>query len=407
MRTVGKAAPLLLLAVMSTGCGDGVDSARDLAAYQRLVTSTASSAVPPSHVYCGGESKDVRGPGRCASKGTNAAGRIPAYERTEMRGWIVNGPGWVENDEESLGLLLDWGWAPVAGIRSINTPEKIVETVTPFNVVGYGVAPTDRTGGRKALLAQALEPNGVDRTSIWGGPNAAVIHVENQGWRFQDAPPPGWTTDRRHPDHADDPVIFSTDLFRPDTNPPLVPGGTVGLGDYVRLVGTQWEDGCHCADTEVIFGEGAIENPSDQGVLAREAMMRWIDGSFGQGVDYCPDPHKRCTRGRGWTEMHPVDYIAKLNPPTHPTDTFEMIAMAGASEIQRSITLPPKPSSSAHAVYREIDSPFTLLNPGDLASKDVVVTSDGIDVHIKLNPRSGVAHGYPKFFAGFYVAWEE
>jgi hypothetical protein len=84
-----------------------------------------------------------------------------------------------------------------------------------------------------------------------------------------------------------------------------------------------------------------------------------------------------------------------------------VIAMAGASELTRSIQLPPKPSPTAHVVFREIDSPFTLLLAGDLAAKVITVTTDGIDVHIKLNSRSGIAPGYPKFFAGFYVAWQE
>jgi hypothetical protein len=37
----------------------------------------------------------------------------------------------------------------------------------------------------------------------------------------------------------------------------------------------------------------------------------------------------------------------------------------------------------------------------------VTITADGIFVHIKLDARSGIAPGYPKFFAGFHVAWEQ
>jgi hypothetical protein len=86
---------------------------------------------------------------------------------------------------------------------------------------------------------------------------------------------------------------------------------------------------------------------------------------------------------------------------------LEIIAIAGESEITRSITLPPRPSASARVVVRKIETGFTLLNAGDLAAEDLTTTSVGIDVHVKLNARSGIAPGYPKYFRGFYVAWEE
>src|SRR5262245_25144374 len=143
---------LLLLITIAAGCDGGDDTAAKLAAFQRLHTSIVTSPVPPSHVYCGNMKKDTRGSGNCAGKGTDASGQIPAFERTEMRGWIVGGPSWTENDEVGINVLLDWGWGAEAGIRSINTPEKIMETVTPFNVLMYGVDPTNRNGGSRALL---------------------------------------------------------------------------------------------------------------------------------------------------------------------------------------------------------------------------------------------------------------
>jgi hypothetical protein len=344
-------------------------------------------------VYCGNINKDVRGPGNCAGKGTDFNGRIRAFERTEMRGWIVSGPGWSEDDEMSVGVLLDWGWAAEAGIRAINTPEKIIETVTPFNVLTFGVDPSDRNAGGRPLLASVSG-------DAWGGPNAAVVHVENQGWRFSDAPPAGWTISRQNDDKPA--TTFSTDLFRPDADPVPTEDISVGVGDYVRLVGTQWEDNCHCQGIDPF----PVNNNTDS--LALLAMRRWIDGTFGHGVEACFGTGRHdCIQGRGWTEMHPVDYIATFAGPTHSTDTLETIAIAGAGELRRSITLPPKPSETAHVAYREIASPFTLLLDGDLEAKEVTVTADGIDVHVKLRSRSGIAPGYPKYFAGFYVYWEE
>jgi hypothetical protein len=386
---------LLLLTVIAARCDGGDDTVAKLAAFQRLHTSTATSAVPPSHVYCGNINKDTSGPGHCAGIGTDANGAIRAFERTEMRGWIVGGPGWTEKDEVGLNVLLDWGWGAEAGIRSINTPEKIMETVTPFNVLMFGVDPTDRNGGGRALLPTMSG-------DAWGGPNAAVVHVESQAWRFSDPAPAGWAVSKTHPSGSPT-STFAVDLFRPDADPAL--SNDVGIGDYVRLVGTQWEDSCHCQGIQPF----TPENNTDS--LALAAIGRWIDGTFGHGVQVCPpaEPGHRvfCIQGRGWTEMHPVDYVATFGGPSHPTDTFEVIAMAGAGELTRSIKLPSKPSETAHVVYREIDSPFIIFLAGEPAAKDVTVTSDGIDVHIKLDPRGGIAPGYPKFFAGFYVAWQE
>ena len=389
--------PLLLLVVlaMAAGCNGGTDTVNKLAAFQRLHTSTTTSPVPPSHVYCGNIKKDTRGPGNCAGIGTDASGPIPAYERTEIRGWIVNAPNWSESDELRLNVLLDWGWSAEAGIRAINTPEKIMETVTPFNVLVFGVDPTDRNAGNWALLPAVSG-------DAWGGPNAAVIHVESQAWRFSDSPPAGWTISKTHPSGSPT-STFALDLFRPDADPALTQD--VGLGDYVRIVGTQWEDSCHCQNGIRPFEpQTAVDN------LALAAIGRWIDGTFGHGAQVCPpaEPGHRvfCIQGRGWTEIHPVDYIATFPGPAHD-DRFEVIALAGAGEVRRSIRLPPKPSPNAQVVYREIDSPFMLLRAGEPAAKDVTVTSDGIFVHIKLDPRPGIAPGYPKFFAGFYVAWQQ
>ena len=394
---------LFLLLPVVAGCGPVTDATLErLAAYQRLHTSTTTSPVPPSHRYCGNMNKEAPGPGDCAGKATNQDGRIPSYEKTEMRGWIVAGPVWVEPDEMALNLLLDWGWPAEVGIRAINTPEMILETVTPFNVLHFGVDPNNRNGGGRSLLSTQTPGE------AWGGPNAAVIHVENQAWRFSDSPPPsGWTVSKTNPSGPRT-SMFSVDLFRPDAYPALA--ADVGIGTYVRVVGTQWEDDCHCQNSLRPIEPPPPLTPADS--LALSAFDRWIDGTFGHGVIFWTPPEPDYPRswplqGRGWTEIHPVDYIATFDAPTHPTDTLEIIAMAGAGEVTRSIKLPPVASATAHVVYRVIDSPFMSLLPGDLAADEVTVTADGIDVHIKLNARPGVAPGYPKLFRGYYVAWQE
>lgn len=229
---------LLLLLFIVTGCDPAVNSQilTAAAAYQRLHTLTKTSSVPPSDVYCGKYDKAIKGPGNCPSNGTNQDGPIPAFEQTEMRGWIVAGPGWSEPDEMVLNLLLDWGWTAEPGIRAINTPEKILETVTPFNVLMFGVDPTDPTAGGRPLIATISG-------DAWGGPNAAVIHVEGQAWRFSESPPSDWIFSKTHPSGTPT-SQFAVDFFRPDADPAL--DTDIGKGTYVRIVGTQWEDDCHC-----------------------------------------------------------------------------------------------------------------------------------------------------------------
>jgi hypothetical protein len=86
----------------------------------------------------------VVGPGRCESYGTNQNGRLPAYERTELRGWVVQAPHWTESDEMGMNVLLDWGWEPLAeGVHALNTPDAIIGAITPASVIMRGVNPND------------------------------------------------------------------------------------------------------------------------------------------------------------------------------------------------------------------------------------------------------------------------
>jgi hypothetical protein len=303
-----RAVVLCGLVLGCVACAGQSDIVARLAALQRLHTSTTTSPVPPSRLYCGNIKKASRGPGNCAGIGTDTFGPIPAFERTEIRGWIVGGPAWSETDEVKVNIRLDWEWPAEAGIRAINTPEKMMETVTPFNVLTFGVNPTDRDGGGRALLTNASG-------DVWGGPNAAVVHVESQAWRFPDPPPTGWRTISQTNPSGSPLASFAVDLFRPDADPALT--SDVGIGDYVRIVGTQWEDSCHCQGGIVPF---PAANATDN--LALGAIGRWIDGTFGHGVQVCPPPepgHRvHCIQGRGWTELHPVDYVATFPGGTRP-----------------------------------------------------------------------------------------
>lgn len=384
-------AALLVLAV--AGCG-GITSSdvTALRQYDELRTATGTTVIKPSELYCGAGDKVVQSAGGCSSHATDGNGPLPAFERTEVRGWVLETPAWTGDQAEvAFGVLLDWGWPAAPGVRAINTPEAIIQALTPHNIIGFGHSPADRTMPSSRLLTGAVG------ASAWGGPNAAVVHVEVIGWRVAGNPPADWGVSKT--DGNGTTWAFPFDPFRPVAQPPmqrdLLPG------DYVRLVGTEWEDGCHCAagvGPGKYDGGGVAGLPitDPESIKAEEAKARWHDGSFNLGPI-----------GRGWTELHPVDYMAVLDSPTHPNDVLEVISMAGESELLRSIKLPPKPSATAHVVFRKIDSGFTLLNAGDLALEDITASSDGINAHIKLNGRSGIKPGYAKYFAGFYVAWQE
>src|SRR6266542_3258359 len=192
-------------------------------------TATATSSTPPSHFYCGNVNKAVVGAGGCDSYATDEKGRLPAFERPEIRGWIVAAPAWSDDDEVAMNVLLDWGWQPLAsGVRALNTPEAVVNAITPANVIVFGRNPADYTA-----LSSRLSP--ANSRQAWGGPFAAVVHVELQAWRLRlgSIPAPSdWFTRRRHPE-SDNEHLFAFDPIRPAAEPALE--RDLKVGDYVRI----------------------------------------------------------------------------------------------------------------------------------------------------------------------------
>jgi hypothetical protein len=385
-------------------CGGGIpeDTSRKLA----LETTVRTSANPPSRFFCGNVNKASASPGGCASYATDQNGPLPAVERTEIRGWIVSNEAvhWVEDDEVGFEVLLDWGWSPAAsGVVPLNTPEAVVGAITPHNIITFGRNPSDFSIGGSRLSAG-------NSAQAWGGPFAAVIHVELQAWRTRTdgvSMPAEWTTLKTRDLATPGGGIITKQFtfpFDPElafAEPPMQ--RNLAPGDYVRIVGTRWEDSCHCpAGVGVGAYLGALisdlpENDPEQ-PLGRSVRSCWHTGSLNLGPV-----------GRGWTEIHPLDYLsllphAAINAPR--PEKLELVSLCSAGEFRRDILLDPstKPATATGIEYQKIDTAFTVT-PQDIETEEVTLLPTGIQVVVKLKPR-GLFQGDPKYMAGFLVKWK-
>ena len=170
-------------------------------------------------------------------------------------------------------------------------------------------------------------------------------------------------------------MLFPFDPF----HPPSVDGDTaLSQGDYVRIVGTLWEDEAHVTDGG---------NGGDDG---KDAKRCWKQG-----------PHDLGESGRGFFEIHPVDYLAILPPPNH-TDALEIFAICGNGTLDR-IILPagPRPRPNASIGYVEyVDTSFSFSRS---YNRDrVIVLNDGIRVRVTVG--DGDRRG-KKFKATYHAFW--
>lgn len=150
------------------------------------------------------------------------------------------------------------------------------------------------------------------------------------------------------------------------------------VGSYVRLVGTMWEDEVH------EFGLGPVVGA---------AHDCWNEGA---------------TAGRGWMEMHPVDYMALIEKPAPRTDVVDSLVVCErpsssgtTTSVTKDVTLPggrPSPDAHVGCEYR-IDPDFT-------AEKQIVVHRmvpgpTGFHIEVTLDRQSQSA----KFKATYHVFW--
>ena len=321
----------------------------------------------------------------CTSKATNASGEM-STRAIEVRGWVIAPPGYNEKENEFIfHLRLDHGWTPASPADQhadpINTVEKINQVITPHNMVAFGRGPSMET---TAWLGD----------NTWGSQNALTIHVEINGWgsrsltqphRARSWPPPdGWIiSSGSGPEGAAPGVAWSFDPW----NPPSVPSGSGALasGDYVRMVGLLWEDAPH---------EDSDEGRSGQdGSRTKDGKQCWKHGR-----------HDRGAVGRGFSELHPVDYAARIEPVVRD-DVIFAIAMCDNASTRRKIRPPiPQPSPTARLDFEEyIDNEFTNL--GSVTRKRVNVHADFVEVDLITRNRTNGTRG--KFKAIYRVFWTE
>ncbi|MBI3580332.1 MAG: hypothetical protein HY089_13085 [Ignavibacteriales bacterium] len=355
----------------------------------KLLTSTGTSQILPSQVYCGNEHKGLPPhSGGCAGKATDENGGIAAQEQVEIRGWLVDEVHFCDPAEVGFSVLLDYGWEQKTDpqkVFAINTPERIVNALTPADIIVFGRNPARISAASSRLQA---DPN----LHAWGGRNATVIHIEAMGWRreSEQQAPADWNAFTDGDGHA-----WAFNPFRPAAFPERQKD--LGSGDYVRIVGTLWEDDGHYDN---IIGNGGsnlegVDHSDPESKLASSAKGCWHAGSINQG-----------SNGRGWKEIHPVDFIAALDAPAQRKDAFQVITLCGAGEITHTIKLPSnsRPSPTAHISFKETIHTFTTFQ--DIETKTITPTAEGVEVKIKLKGR-GLFGGDPKFFAGYHVFWTE
>ncbi|MBI4538587.1 MAG: hypothetical protein HY704_03640 [Gemmatimonadetes bacterium] len=344
-----------------------------------LYGSYGTADVRPSDVFCGNEVKPRFGPGNCTSKATDPNGARPAREYVEVRGWVLGEGEWADEREEFVfNLALDLSWTPASPaadhVHPINSAAALNAAITPHNLIQFGAG--DVSPMHSAMLD--------DEGEVWGGPvsRAAVLHVEIDGWgpvrRAGLAPPPGWVG------HPETPGVFWP--FDPKS-PPGGRGGPLQLGDYVRIVGTLWEDEPHDCRT-------CWNGP--EGDLGEDAKACWHGGSTNQG-----------RWGRGYNEIHPVDFLARIDGPTSATtETVELLAMCGTSSITRDIEPPGEPPTpQSTAGFEEIvDDEFTVWRSVKTQDR-VTVLPDRIRVHVEVETGGFLGHG-AKFKAVYRVFWQ-
>jgi len=294
----------------------------------------------------------------------------------EIRGWIVGGDlpplgNYVGDDEQEyhLNVSLDMGWTPapetVAYVTPINRVSTLMDVMPAFNLAAFN--------GRSA--------NG----DVWGGPGAAVVHVEYNAWSkgrtydigtFPGGPdtfvPANWRPVRTFLDASGQPwnaylpfsPYFPANLFDPSAQP-------YKNGDYVRLVGLLWEDEPHLNDY-----------PS-------ENKKCWDDNGY----------HST----RGWLEMHSVDYMVKISPPaiSRPPALYQSCS-SGTYTVNFRETVfpkPPYPNSYLVGVNEWIGARWNGQTTGLVG----ITSNTSYDVRVLQTSIAGLIT--TGFYAGYDPVW--
>jgi len=311
--------------------------------------------------------------------------RVPATEKVEIRGFVFGDPerytdtsGGAHNQEYNFDVLLDLNWdrdpCLPDGITTINSLDALASAVTPFNIVSFGGE-------------QEFGPDGLPRPSItgtspyrYGGPNSLIIKIEIDGWergnriptsgspsRDYGPAPAGWVSGTGQ---GSDPHVLWP--FNPDNPLGNTGEGSLKAGNYVRIVGTLWEDQEH----------------DSSGVTSC-----WQDGP---------------TVGRAHMEMHPVDYLARVEQLTRAQpSTYTALTLCDNATIDAMEIKPPDGGPAGAPVGVEWKAVPAFTTPGTPLEPDKV--RDKGEVRVKaeaLNWQDSSGSHKGKFFALYRVYWD-
>lgn len=344
----------------------------------KVLSATSFGPTPASRLWCGnllkipssGQSQPqtakLNCDGSCCGFAkTNDGKNVRAVERAEVRGWITqpNSPDLIEGEVHFM-LIPDFGWkATTSAVRAINNVGAYMAVTTPLG--------DTLDGGIK------VELNG------WGP--VRICGIDPAGYRPQSQLCPEFRTKRPadwcYPTTAEN--VFAT--FDMD-NPPhhsATPAGPFQGGDYVRMVGTLWEDGAH--------GSGGC----------------WV----------APGTH---SANRGWLEMHSVDFMARLPPPTrsrpHTAGKGEKMQLAllgvcvpsnasGGTAKQSIDVFPSEPKPTGHWRPHLKEYPSDAFTNRGTEVIAVYRQADRVSVTASVTaPPSFISRGL--FFAGYTATWE-
>lgn len=251
-----------------------------------LTVSTFPGAEHASFYWCGNRSTKYRlgmaDPmpwSQCVSLAKEAGNERAAHPHSEIRGWVRNfgGNRGEVGEELVFELEVDAGWQVTSGATTpINTLQRIMDIATPaHSLSGPALVHIEMNGWGPCRTC------GVARDPLVGGGKiqaACAKFMSERGPEYcanYKNRPRGWET--QDPDQNAFQMYWPFDPHHIPTHSSLLPARDLSNGDYVRVVGTLWEDGNHGQNT------------------------CWFSGR---------------TSDRGWPEIHPVDFIARIPAPT-------------------------------------------------------------------------------------------
>jgi hypothetical protein len=386
-------AGLVSLCLLTGKVAEGQCAARVISDAE-ISTAVSFGPTPGSRLWCGnllkipaaGQEKPQTsvltcGDACCGYAKLNDGRNVRAVERAELRGWITE-PSAPDQAEGELHFLLipDFGWTPRSpGVRPMNRLEELMKVLTPMG--------DTELGGIKVELNLWGPMRICGISAGWCGAECAdgnlntAASVYFQRGRFCDEFQTRRPTDWCFPTSVAN-IFAPFDLSDPPHHS-STSRGRFQAGDYVRVVGTLWEDGAHGANCWKAPGSHSAE--------------------------------------RGWLELHSVDFMARVPPEARgqvntspdglrPTEIATLgvclpSSVGGATEVKRIDVFPAtaKPPGHWRAAAREVRS-ADFTNEGT-ATTVLSKTADRVKVQATVTAPPGLtARGL--FFAAYTGYWE-